>query len=447
MIYILLLTTFLIGHLLILLNLQFTAWPEIFSYPFLLNNGFKPYLDVAFPYEPLLPWILAKVYQIFGYDLLILKITTWLIILLSDILIFLISYKIIGRKLTVFLPLVLYIITQSLLDGNMLWFDLACIPFILLAIFSFLNLAGFKKLFFLGLNLSLAFFIKQQIGLAILLVAVFLIFKYKTKIYPFVLGLVIPAIFVIIYILLGGITIDYFFWTKIVPLYWYPKFPGYINLPTSEQLIQSLLLFAPAILLLAFKSKGKLSADLLLVLLIFLALFVTAFPRFDYFRMQPALAVYMVIIIYQISRNKLIIVSTFLLVSLSLIAGQAQNSYKGTRFYSPADIELAKIINKTSEGKIYLLGPHSLLYIIADRLPPKPWVDNFVWYMEIPQVQETVISGWNIDPPEKIYWKIPQNGEWYQLGTYQPRILVDYIKKKYEKIENIADIEIWRRKK
>jgi len=55
-------------HLFILIHLQFTSWPEMFSYPYLLNNGFNLYKDIALPYQPLLMLILSVVYKIFGYN-------------------------------------------------------------------------------------------------------------------------------------------------------------------------------------------------------------------------------------------------------------------------------------------------------------------------------------------------------------------------------------------
>src|SRR3990167_1746027 len=82
-------------HSLILSNIQFTAWPEMFSYPYLLNNGFMLYRDQALPYQPLLVLILSKIYIIFGYDINVLKIFTWGIILINDLLIFLISQKLV----------------------------------------------------------------------------------------------------------------------------------------------------------------------------------------------------------------------------------------------------------------------------------------------------------------------------------------------------------------
>ena len=104
----------LVIHLFILFNLQFTAWPEMFSYPYLLNNSFKLYQDIALPYQPLLVLILSVVYKIFGFNLLTLQLFTWTTILISDFLIFFISRKIIGKKALSLVPLSLYIFVQEI---------------------------------------------------------------------------------------------------------------------------------------------------------------------------------------------------------------------------------------------------------------------------------------------------------------------------------------------
>ena len=164
-------------HILILSQLQFTAWPEMFSYPYLLNHGFHLYKDIALPYQPLLPIILSQVFQVWGFSLDVLIVLTWGIIITSDLLIFFISIKLIGQKLLSITPLLLYILIQPFAEGSMFWFDLAVTPVLLLGVASYLFLGDLKKLFFLGFFLSLAFFVKQQIGLVFILVGSYLLWK------------------------------------------------------------------------------------------------------------------------------------------------------------------------------------------------------------------------------------------------------------------------------
>src|SRR5205814_871470 len=99
------------------------------------------------------------------------------------------------------------------------------------------------------------------------------------------------------------------------------------------------------------------------------------------------------------------------------------------RFWTNSDIELGQIIkNETPLGKpIYLLGLDSNFYQLADRLPNKPWLDNFGWYLEIPGVQEEVIKGLEKNPPSTIFWATPELGNWYDIGVYQPKMITSWI--------------------
>jgi len=121
-------------HLFFLIILRFTAWPEMVSYPYLLNNGFKLYTDFIHPYPPALTLALAGIYKTFGYNLQALKVFTWLIILANDILIFAIVKKLTKDSLFAFVSVGFYVIFQPLLEGNQLWFDLAIVPPLLLGV-------------------------------------------------------------------------------------------------------------------------------------------------------------------------------------------------------------------------------------------------------------------------------------------------------------------------
>ncbi len=433
-------------HLFFLLHLQFTAWPEMFSYPYLLDYGFSIYKDIALPYQPLLVLILSGIYRLFEYNLLVLQIFTWTIILISDFLIFLISRKLIGEKLLSLLPLTLYVLIQPLASGNMLWFDLATVPFILLAILFILH----KKFLWVGFFLAIAFFVKQQTGLAILFLIFYLVKNQKNKeIIRFLLGFGIVASLILLYVVFNGIFNDYVFWTIIVPLYWYPKLPGDANWPTLLQLITTSLVFLPGAFL-AIRNFQKDQNHILVILILFSGLFLIAFPRLDYFRFQPALAVYIVLVAAVLKKeNMKLLCLPLLLATLILTRDNFQNLNLPVRFYGPQELMLAKKIGELSSSvdRVYLLGVPSIGYVLSNRFPPKPWVDNYVWYMEIEGLQEKIIKGFTKEKPSVIFWKIPEPGNWYDLGTYQPKKIVEYMKSHYELKENIErGVQIWQRK-
>ena len=439
-------------HLYLLSRLQFTAWPEMFSYPYLLSNGFDLYKDIALPYQPLLTVLLSLIYKISGYNLITLKIITWAIIVGSDLLIFIISHKLIKEKFLSLVPPALYVFVQPLTDGNMLWFDLATVPLLLSGSLLFLKFEGYKKYFWLGFFLSLAFLTKQQIGIAYFLLIIALLFKKRFKETLYILiGSLIPACLIFLYILFSGTTKDYIFWTIEVPLYWYPKFPGYINFPSMQEIIIIALLILPGFFAILNNLK-KLDLRFMIIFLMFLGAFFSAFPRFNFFRFQPALALYIILIIFLITKLKakqIIFYSMPVILSILLLFKINSHQFnQTTRFFSEEDRELSSEISDMTgpTDNIYILGGSSTLYVLSNRLPSKPWVDNYVWYLEIEGIQDKVIDGFKKNPPAVIFRKIPNSGNWYDLGTYQPKKIVLFIEQNYQKMAKIKDIEVWTKK-
>jgi len=98
--------------------MQFTAWPEMFSYPYFRNNGLLVYKDMIHPYPPLLTMALSTLYKAFGYNLLVLKIFTWVLILFNDLTIFILVKKVTKKYLYPLIALLFYVLTQPFLEGE-----------------------------------------------------------------------------------------------------------------------------------------------------------------------------------------------------------------------------------------------------------------------------------------------------------------------------------------
>lgn len=442
-IFLLLLAT----HFLVLSRLTFTAWPEMFSYSYFLNQNFKLYQDIALPYEPLLPILLSVIYKLLGYSLINLQITTWVAILVSDVLLFIILKKILsGVKL--FIPVVLYVILQPLAGGNLLWFDLATVPFILAGVVCLLYLEGSKKFFWLGVFLSLAFLIKQQVGISVMLLAVYFVStKNLSKLLSFFAGFAFPILGTLVYVLANGTISQYLFWTVTVPFFWYPKFPGYAHWPTFKESMILAFLFGP-ILIYSISRIRKISEEAKISLLLLLGAAVSAFPRFEFFRIQPAIALSLVVLGLIFPKKvslQILLILPLVITGLFLGKNMLQTQSTQTRFHSQEDLKLAGYIKKMG-NTVYLLGVSSLQYVLANKTTPKPWVDNYIWYMEIPGVQERVLAGFEKNPPEVILRQTPQPGNWFDLGTYQPQKIVDFIKNNYRKVDDINNIEIWKKR-
>ncbi len=420
-------------HLLILSQFQFTAWPEMVSFPYLINHGFVIYRDMAHAYPPFLVSVLAVLYKIFGYKILVLQIFGWGFILTSDILIFLIVKKL-TRKLNFALySLIFYVFAQPILEGNMVWPDLAMVPFLLL---TFLLLSR-RKYLFAGIAVGLACLTKQTGSLYVVLGVLYIVYSEKNlrSVVAFLAPSIVMFVLLLFRLLTNGALEDFLNWVIIYPSRYWTKFPGYVQLNLSlRENLNLLVLFLPLSYLI-FSAKRKIFVDkYFLLLFIFLICGVIGvYPRFSFFHFQPALAFLVILCVYLFSKTKLKIYFLFLIPIFVLIVNFKSLELKGNRFWESSDLVLAKTIqNETPSGKpIYLLGLNSSLYAFSDRLPNKPWLDNFGWYLEIPGVQEKVIKGFEKNPPSVIFWLRPEGGNWYDIGTYQPKRISDWIEKNY----------------
>jgi len=418
-------------HLFLLINLKFTAWPEMLSYPYLRNNGYLLYKDMIHPYPPVLAMALSIVYKLFGYKLIALKVFTWLIILANDILIFLISKKLTKSFKFSVLSLAFYVTIQPFLEGNQLWFDLAIVPTVLFSTYYLLQ----KKYFWSGLFLGAAILTKQTAGLYLIFGMAYIACKEKNfkKVLEFVIGPIILFAILIVRLITEGAILGFFNWTLIYPLTLFSKFQGYVQMALSgHQWLILVLLVIPVIPVLFIRKFSLITFYLLLS-------FIMIYPRFSFFHFQPGLAFIAIFYGVFLSRVRFFYmlhatyyILLFVLICLPVLKTDWQ---KEARFWGNEEIKTAGIISQKTNPKdlIYLLGPQSGLYVFSGRLPPKPWTDNYVWYLEIPGIQEGIIKMWKENKPEIVFTNNIQAGNWYDLGTYRPQKIVDWIRN--EKIE------------
>ena len=430
----------------LLVNLQFTAWPEMLSYPYLRNHGYLLYKDIIHPYPPVLTMALSILYKIFGYKLTVLKLATWLIILANDILIFLIAKKLTKKNIFAFSSLIFYILTQPFLEGNQLWFDLAIVPPILLGVL-FLLQPSHKQSLSQGLKASaaaagvafaVASLTKQTTGIFLAFTLLYLIIQ-RTSIRNLILFLAGPIILWLVFLarlITEGALPGFINWVFVYPLTSWSKFPGYVQMAiTNRQLVILVLLVIPIIPILVNR-KFILPTSYFILSLILL------YPRFSFFHFQLGIAFVAILFSLVFKEKKSfcwLAACSYCLLLLLVLPLALRTDWRGeTRFWGKEDVKLAEIIKKETkpDDKIFLLGPHSGLYVLANRLPPKIWSDNFGWYLEIPGVQEKIIARWQENPPTAVFTSELQSGNWYDLGTYRPQKIVDWLgKEKLKKIE------------
>lgn len=446
-------------QLFFLINLQFTAWPEMLSYPYLRNNNFLLYKDMIHPYPPVLTMVLSYIYSIFGYGLEVLQTISWTVIISSSVLIYLLVQYLAKKENLALLATGIYVLLQPFLEGNMLWFDIVIIPPALLGLFFLLRYQDKKRakwIIFAGFSFAIAALTKQTAAIFLIASATFLFLKNRSlkELWLLSIGSIALVVPLLARLAQEGALSGFLNWTLLYPVGEWGKFPGYVQmLPNIREWVVLGILFLPLIMLIIVRRKIKFDSRLALLLLFLAGAAVAIYPRFSFFHFQPALAFLVISLVFLIKewriKNALLASVLFLLILFPFVYRPAFSLdwQKEARFYGPEDKQLALKIREATllDDEVFLQGLHSGLYVLAGRIPGKPWVDNFGWYLEIPGVQEEILDNWEANPPEYIFWRKPLPGNWFDLGTYQPERIVSHTEEKYNRIGELSkDIEIWR---
>lgn len=426
-------------HLLLLINISFTVWPEMILYPWLINNGYKLYSHIINPYFPLMNLVLASFMGIFGVSVISLKVFTWLVILITDVLIFYFSYQFSKNYFKSLLALVFFILLNINFGGNGLWYELFLIPFILTG----LGLTYFKKntkttLFIVGLLLGLGVLIKQNAVLFYLPVF-YLIFDRKQV--KDILFVILPGVFLglltYIYLKVQNIILDFVYWAIELPLN-YTKYPGFVSLPTKRSYF--LILFPLLSLLGLYDKRFKLKDKVYWTMAFFIAL-LFAFPRYENFHLQLLAGISAPLLgLLKIRYIFLIIILSSLIFTNSL----PKIWQTPDRFLDNQTFKLADKISGLDS--VYLLNSPDLSYYFANKLPPKIWATNFPWYFERGGFQENFIANLQYEQTMYVVIKAPLAGNQFDLGVYLPGKVLEYINTNYLKIEEFGEYEIWRKK-
>jgi len=416
------LVVFLLFHLFLLISLKFTAWPEMTLWPYLITKGWLPYRDIAIAHTPLLLVDLTILYKLFGVGLWQLKIYTWLLILLTDALLFWVVREIWNRK-TAILSLLFFIPFQLFYEGNGLWFDLALAP-IALIIYYFLKK---KDYLWAGIFWALAFLTKQT-AFWFLIPAGLMFFqgislqkprKLIERSRKFALGILGTFLIAILTIWMLGFLKDFYYWTFEFGVGILPKAQGQINLPTLRQLVISFFPFS-ILAFLPFVQKRK-----------------------DFKPALPFLAIVGGLVLSQINKRKPIIkilLAGYVVLSIFLVSKFYLREWgRETRFFESGVKEIVVYIeeNTVQNDKIYVLNAWDSVYAWSDTLPAvRPWVPHLPWYMKLPGIQEDIVSSLDIVRPKLIV-----QGEYSEtgLGSYKPELIDEFIEDNYEvgdKIDN-----------
>jgi hypothetical protein len=428
-------------HLFLLTQLKFTAWPEMLLWPYLLIHGLLPYKDVAMAHTPNLIVELAIVFKLIGVGIVQLKIYTWVLIIITDFLVYWISSKIWNRKIAL-ISAISFVLLQIFFDGNGLWFDSMLAPLALLTFY----LVSKKKYFWSGLFWALMFLTKQTaiwflipMGLQVIQNTEYKIQNLKHLVFGI---LTIFAIFIVL-LALFGILPDFYNWAVNFGIFILPRASGQIQLPDLRNFLVAVFPFTIFIPFLINKKTRNVNLVLWTA-----AGVMGTYPRFEYFHFQPALpflAFVLGIVMVGIKRDKLmkIFLTFYILGSVYLFANYFMRNWKeGTRFYENDVQNLVNYVkqNTNSKDTIFVLNWWDNIYPLTDTLPAtSPWVPQLSWYQGLPGVQEKEVENLKTVKPRLIIFK-----EYEQVGlaAYRPQKVLDFINSNYKLQKKIDNIEI-----
>jgi hypothetical protein len=437
-----LLIPIIVVHLLLLIYLKFTAWPEMTLWPYLMLHGLLPYKDIAIAHTPLLLVKLSVFYKLFGVGIIQLKIFTWLSILVLDFFVFLIAKKLWNVKIAL-IALSSFVIWQLFFEGNGLWFDLFMgIP----ALVSFYFVQK-KNYFWAGFFWILAFISKQTAAFFLIPIGLEMVRNTKyvvQSLKKFVFG-VLPVIILYTLVLwIFRILPSFVNWAINFGIFVLPKASGQVQLPDLKALAVTVfpfLIFIPII----WKDFKK-NINLLIWAI---AGGLGAFPRFEYFHIQPAVpflalatGLFFSEKLWKIKLGNIFLIF-YILGSLSLFGGFFMRDWgEGIRFYEQNVQDVVAYVDSNTKltDKIFVMNWWDSVYSLSDRLPAvDPWIPQLSWYTEIPGIQENMVADLNSTKPKLIIlYPYSDSG----LSAYIPQKVYNYVMQNYKLKEKVDDVDI-----
>ncbi len=370
--------------------INYTAWPEMLAWPYLMIQGWFPYKDIAIAHNPLLIFDLVIFFKIFGVGLMQLKIYTWVLIFLNVYLTYFIGKKFWNVK-TAYLSSFLYLIFCIVFEGNGLWFDLALTPFALL-LYLFLRE---KKYLWAGVTFALGFLTKQTFIYFMIPVTYYMLRTtyYKKSIPNFIFGSgIVIAIFVMILSLLG-ILDDYYNWAIKFGIFYLPHTVGQISLPNLKQFLFAV---APFIFLIW-------NLDISICLFAVVGA-MGVYPRWELFHFQPALPFLAMAMstFYFKYKNRFVVFLSLLFVFCYILLGLYRQIGNNTRFYESDVQKVVEEINKINPETLYVINYWDNIYALTNTKPPKPLIPYIPWYLDYQNNKDVILNGLKNKMPEVI---------------------------------------------
>lgn len=356
-------------HLILLAVSRFIAWPENLLWPYLDQNGVNYYRGLFLIYTPFYWWSLSFFYKLFGIGVYQLMAFSWIIILITDILLFFISKK---RAW----PLLLYIPLQIFFEGNGVWPDHLLAPLFLAAYFFWQS----KRFFWLGVFLGLSLMTKQTAMYVVLFIIGMTAWKRQWgDLLKISLGVVIPVLGTVAYLYYAGVLVGFIDSVVKYILLFHSKYPLQAQLPTASQL--PVLFILATLVIFSVSKKGM---EHLAPWIIFAGLGI--FSRFEFFHLQPALP-----FIALAAGTSRLAMFPCLFFSIFFLRFLVHNSFTEPRFMGKEVFNNGEEIERVlgNEKNILIVNSWDHYYFLIGRLPAGPsFVPSTPWTMDYPPNKE-----------------------------------------------------------
>lgn len=376
-----------------MINLTYTAWPEMLAWPYLILQGWLPYRDIAIAHNPLLLLDLVIFFKLFGVGIMQLKIYTWILIAVNACLTYYVGKKFWSKNIGL-LSSFLYLVLCVIFEGNGLWFDLALTPFALL-LYLFLKE---KKYVWAGVVFALGFLTKQTFIYFAVPVGIAMIKNNGLKIKEiskFIFGLIpVFAIFTL-YLFTNNLISDYYNWAIKFGILYLPTAVGQISFPTLKQ-----LLFAIAPFLIAVFGADY----LVLIFMVVGALGV--YPRWELFHFQPALPFLSIVLATFVYSKRNIFLKSLIIVCsiLYMVYGVSRQIGSNTRFYEPEVQKVVSLItnHKSLNTSTYVINYWDNIYALTGIESSKPLIPYIPWYLNYGESKNIILNNLKSETPDVI---------------------------------------------
>lgn len=431
-------------HILVFTKLIYSPYLELFIYPYLTNHGLKPYSQILDQHFPGLMFLPINLDNLGMNNEVNARIWSILIIVVTHILLYYISSKLLKNNSKAILANFLYLVWQPFFEGWVLWID-SFLPLMLLPAFHFLYKG---KLFRCGLLLGIGIVFKQTLIPLSFLILIYIFWQTRkvkmVGIYAF--GLLVPIILMVLYITSIGVLKDFWYWTIVFNLTTYAKYGT--SIPQSFGYVTRVLLVYLASVLVLFIKDRKLA---IIILLFLLGALVGVFDRANFIHFQPSLPFAVLgttLAVFQLSKNNFF--KIFMLVYIIIAGWWLFIFYKGhisnNIFFFDKQTKLVaskiKYYTKPTD-KIFVFGAAPHLYQMADRLPSgNIFVFQFPWFMKIAQTR--VLEGIKKDQPQIIISDRTAEIEGNKITDFAYDIDL-YIQQNYQIIDKVGTTAIMRR--